>query len=379
MTSASSARPEILPRRARILLPIFLVILLVLAVRQLWCLAPARSVLGGSTMGTTWSVVLDAQGRGRADPDAARAAIEERLAFVDRLMSTWNAESELSRFNRHASAEPFRLSPETLGVLAVAQEISGRTHGAFDVTVRPLVAAWGFGAGAWAPGHGPDPAELAAIRERVGYRLLELDPFAGAARKRRPDVECDLSAIAKGFAVDEVARALSDLGWTDFLVEVGGEVRARGNRPQGGPWQVGIERPDSEGRVAQAVVALADLAMATSGDYRSFYEDGGRRLSHIIDPRSGRPVAHTLASVSVVHAEAVRADAWATALAVLGPQEGFLLAEAEGIGAVFLVRAAGGSFEARSTRAFPALHEPRSAPDRSVPAGSPRDRGRAAR
>ena len=357
MTSASSGRPQLLTPRARVLLPIFLLILLALSLRQLWWLAPARVVLTGPTMGTTWSVTLDARGRGRGDLGAARAAIDERLANVNRLMSTWDPDSELSRFNRHASTEPFRLSPETLQVLGLAQEISERTDGAFDVTVRPLVAAWGFGAGARAPGHGPDATELAAIRQRVGFRLLELDPAAGTARKRRPDVECDLSAIAKGFAVDEVARALAGLGWTDFLVEVGGEVRAHGRRPEGGAWRVGIERPDAEGRVAQTVVALADGVMATSGDYRSFYEEGGKRLTHIVDPRSGRPVGHSLASVSVVHREAARADAWATALTVLGPEQGFARAEAEGIAAYFLVRSEGGSFEARSTRGFPSLHE----------------------
>jgi thiamine biosynthesis lipoprotein len=343
--------------RVRILLPVFLLILIVLAVRQLGWPAPARVVLTGPTMGTTWSVTLDARGRERGDLGSARAAIDERLAAVNRLMSTWDPDSELSRFNRHASTEPFRLSPETLEVLGLAQEISEKTAGAFDVTVRPLVAAWGFGAGARAPGHGPEAAELEAIRQRVGFRLLELDPAAGTARKRRPDVECDLSAIAKGFAVDEVARALSVLGWTDFLVEVGGEVRAHGRRPEGGEWRVGIERPDAEGRVVQTVVALADGVMATSGDYRSFYEEGGKRLTHIVDPRSGRPVGHSLASVSVVHREAVRADAWATALTALGPEEGFARAEAEGIAAYFLVRSEGGSFEARSTPAFPALHD----------------------
>jgi thiamine biosynthesis lipoprotein len=339
--------------RARVLLPVFLLILVALAVRQLWWLPPARVVLSGSTMGTTWSVTLDARGRGRGDLGSARAAIDERLAAVDRLMSTWDPDSELSRFNRHASTEPFRLSPETLRVLGLAQEISEKTDGAFDVTVRPLVAAWGFGAGARTPGHGPDTAELEALRQRVGFRLLEVDPMAGTARKRRPDVECDLSAIAKGFAVDEVARALSVRGWSDFLVEVGGEIRVHGRRPDGGAWRVGIERPDAEGRVVQTVVALADGVMATSGDYRSFYEEGGKRVTHIVDPRSGRPVEHSLASVSVVHREAVRADAWATALTVLGPEDGFARAEAEGIAAYFLVRSEGGLFEARSTPAFP--------------------------
>lgn len=358
MTSGSSGRPEVLTPRARRLLPVFLLVLLVLAVRQLWWLAPAEPAIGGSIMGTTWSVRLDGRGRTRADVAAARTAVAERLARVDALMSTWKPDSELSRFNRHASGEPFPLSPETFEVLSLAREVGERTGGAFDVTVRPLVAAWGFGAGARAPGQGPDEAELAALRERVGVDLVELDDGRRTARKRRPDVECDLSAIAKGFAADEGARALESLGWRAFLVEVGGEVAARGERPGGGPWRVGIERPDPEVREVYVRVELRDRAMATSGDYRSFYEQDGRRLAHIIDPRDGRPVRHGLASVSVVHRRAVLADAWATALGVLGPEEGFALAEREGIAAYFLIRVGREAFESRSTRAFRALAAP---------------------
>ena len=211
MTSGSSGRPEVLTPRARALLPVFLLLLTALAVRQLWCAAPVRVVLSGLALGTTWSVTLGAEGRARADLARARVAVDESLAAVDRGMSTWTPDSELSRFNGHASTEPFSLSPDTLRVLSLAREVSERTGGAFDVTVRPLVAAWGFGAGARLPGQGPDAAELEALRQRVGFRLLVLDPAAGTARKRRPDLECDLSAIAKGFAVDQVARALADL------------------------------------------------------------------------------------------------------------------------------------------------------------------------
>lgn len=365
MTSGASGRPEILTRRGRLLLPVFLLVLIVLAVRQLWCLAPGRVVLSGPSMGTTWSVTLAARGRARGELVEARAAIEERLGRVNGLMSTWDPDSELSRFNRHASSEPFPISAETLEVLGVAREVSEKTGGAFDVTVRPLVAAWGFGAGARAPGQGPDASELERLRQRVGFRRLELDPVAGTARKLQADLECDLSAIAKGYAVDAVARALEELGWADFLVEVGGELRARGRRPEGGAWRVGIERPAEDRRGAQLVVTLADLSMATSGDYRSEYEEGGERVTHLIDARSGRPVANRLASVTVVHRQAVVADAWATALSVLGPEAGFARAEAEGLGALFLLRDAAGSFSVRSTPAFPPFYEP--------VAGAPRD------
>jgi thiamine biosynthesis lipoprotein len=356
MTSGSSP-PQRLTPRARVLLPVFLVALVALTLRQLWCALPDPIVLSGPTMGTTWSVTLVLGGRGRSDVAAARSAIAERLDGVNRLMSTWRFDSELSRLNAHASTDPFPLSRATLEVLQLARRVSDASGGAFDVSVRPLVALWGFGAGARAPGDPPGAAELAAARARVDYRLLELDPAAGVVRKRRPDLECDLSAIAKGYGVDEVTRALDDLGWTDFFVEVGGEVRVRGQRPGGGDWRVGIERPDAAGRVVFGAVALRDRAMATSGDYRSFYDEAGVRRSHIIDPRTGRPVEHGLASVSVVHREAVLADAWATALTVLGPQEGGALAEREGIGAFFIVRTGPGAYETHATTGFPPLLE----------------------
>jgi thiamine biosynthesis lipoprotein len=289
----------------------------------------------------------------------ARTAIEAALDGVNERMSTWEPASELSRFNQHRSTTPFALSAPTLRVLALARRVSEQTGGAFDITVRPLVAIWGFGAGARLPGYEPDAEELETLRKRVGYDLVKLDADAGTARKLDPAVECDLSAIAKGFAVDEVARALLDLGHADFLVEVGGEMRAQGERPGGGPWRVAIEKPDPEGRAVHAVVPLANQAMATSGDYRSFYEAGGRRRSHIVDPRTGRPVAHGLASVSVVHPETVLADAWATGLTVLGLDAGAALAEAEGIAAYLIARLPDGRLATRTTPGFPPLEGPR--------------------
>ncbi|MCP3986321.1 MAG: FAD:protein FMN transferase [bacterium] len=336
--------------RARRLLPIFLLVLVALTARTLWCQAPGKTLLVGQTMGTSWSVTL-------VEPDPrAREAIQARLDAVNAAMSTWDPDSELSRFNAHASSEPFPLSSETLGVMSLAREVSEATGGAFDVTVRPLVAAWGFGAGARIPGAGPVDEDLVALRARVGFERLVLDPAGGTAQKRHPQLEVDLSAIAKGFGVDEVARALSELGHERFLVEVGGEVRALGERPAGGSWRLAIERPEPDGRAVHAVVELRDLAMATSGDYRSFYEQEGERLTHIVDPRVGRPVSHGLASVSVVHQNAATADAWATALTVLGPDEGPRVAVASGIAAYFIVRTPQGSYETRRAGQFPPVH-----------------------
>jgi thiamine biosynthesis lipoprotein len=349
---------------------VFLVVLVFFATRQLWLDVPERVQLVGGTMGTTWSVILPGAGRSRSEIDDAKLAIQRQLDRVDALMSTWDAESELSRLNAHRSELSFPVSPATFEVLRLAREVSERSGGAFDVTVRPLVGAWGFGAGASAQGQEPDATALAALRGRVGYAMVELDLAKGQVRKLRPDVEVDLSAIAKGFAVDEVARALERLGFESFFVDGGGEVRCRGTRPEGGAWRVGIERPDSEGRVIQAWLELQDRAMATSGDYRSYYERGGRRLSHIVDPRTGAPVQHDGASVSVVHGQAAVADAWATALSVLGPEQGLAAAEREGLAAFFLVRDGEGGFDARATTTFP---EVRGRDPREQGSGSPAD------
>ena len=357
MTSGRRRAPLLgLSPRARVLLPVFLVVLVGLS---LWRLgfearAPAVHEFAGPTMGTRYAVKIAAESLPPAAGARVREAIELELEQVDGLMSTWDPDSELSRFNRSASTEPFAVSPPTLEVFQVAREISELTEGAFDITVGPLVAAWGFGASERLPGS-PLAEALAELRERVGYRQLSIDPDAGTLRKAHPDVECDLSAVAKGYGVDAVARALDELGYANYLVEVGGELRARGERSPGRVWRAAIERPDVEGRSIYAVFGLRDAALATSGDYRNYYERDGVRLSHLIDPRVGRPVAHALASVSVLHADAAHADALATGLGVLGPEEGFALAEARGLAVYFIIRESDGTLRARATSSFPAV------------------------
>ena len=342
----------VLEGRARILLTLFLVLLLAFLAYRLVCApAPPPVEFTGDTMGTIYSVKLAASDLSAPARGAIRQAIEERLKRVDRLMSTYLPDSELSRFNRHAANDPFPAAPETLEVFRIAREVSQLSGGAFDVTVGPLVAAWGFGATdrILAP---PAEAELARLRSRVGFERIEIAAAAGTLTKTRAGAVCDLSAIAKGYAVDQVAAALRELGHGDFLVEVGGEVRAQGRRPDGAFWRVAIETPDSVPRGVFEVVPLRDIALATSGDYRNYYEAGGRRISHTIDPRTGRPVEHALASVSVLHSDAVHADALATALNVLGPEAGYALAEREGLAAYFIVRREDGRFASFATPAF---------------------------
>jgi thiamine biosynthesis lipoprotein len=278
--------------------------------------------------------------------------VHDALQAIERLMSTYRADSELSRLNRAPAGTPFPLSAETYAVLALAAEVARDTGGAFDVTVAPLVDAWGFG-----PSRDRRVVaeeERRALLARVGPDRLALEPSRREAMKARADVAADLSAIAKGYGVDHAARALDALGVANYMVEAGGEVRTRGRNADGAPWQIAIEAPDAMPQRPWFVVPLADRSLATSGDYRIYFEQDGRRYCHEIDPGTGRPIDHGLASVSVVAADCARADALATALMVMGETRGAAFAAERGIAAYFIARD-GPQLRARATPAFAAL------------------------
>jgi FAD:protein FMN transferase len=309
----------------------------------------------GRTMGATFSVKVVAD---RGGLDSARhaeldRAIRLQLARINGLMSTWDPDSELSRFNRSASLDPFPVSPETFDVLRWALDLAALTGGALDVTVAPLVAAWGFGPDG-ARAAPPSPDEIARLREATGAGSIELDAAAGTVRRTRPGVRVDLSALAPGYAVDRLWTELTRRGLTDFLVDVGGELRTRGCNDAGEPWQIAIERPLAGERAIQHLVSISDLAIATSGDYQRYREVDGRRVTHIVDPRTGWPIDHRLASVTVIDALAVRADALATALLVLGTEAGMALSESQKLAALFIERTDGG-FAEQPTSRFEAL------------------------
>ena len=318
--------------------------------------APAveRHTFRGATMGTTYAVTV--VGRGIDDRRLAglQAAVQAALDRVDATMSHYRPDSDLSRFNRWRETAPFPVAPELAGVVRESIVISDTTGGAFDVTVAPLVDAWGFGA----PGPAaalPTETEIAALRRDVGYRYLEVDEASSTLRKDRPGVRIDLSSIAKGHGVDRAAEALAAGGIVDYLVEVGGEVRAGGATETGAPWQVGIEGPRPGRSTIRRVVPLRDGALATSGEYRNFYDLAGVRVSHTIDPRTGRPVTHRLRSVSVLADRCARADGLATALEVLGPDDGYALAVERDWAAMFVVEEDGGVLRDRLTPAFEAI------------------------
>lgn len=313
--------------------------------------------LSGRTMGTTWQahVVSD------ADPGHLRAGIQARLDEVVAQMSTWEPDSDISRFNRAPAGAVQGLPDAFFEVLDAALALAGDTGGAYDPTVGPLVNLWGFGPDGDRDTP-PDDEAIAAVMARGGWRRLALD------RRTRTVVQpgglyLDLSSIAKGYGADRVADYLDATGSEAWLVEVGGELRARGRKPGGEAWRVAIERPAPDDRddggmaggplpqLSGIVLEAEDLAIATSGDYRHYFETADGRFSHTIDPRSGRPVSHGLASVTVLHPSCMQADALATALTVLGPEAGYRYAADRGLAVLFFVHA-GDGFERRMTPAF---------------------------
>ncbi|MCE2514534.1 MAG: FAD:protein FMN transferase [Acidobacteria bacterium] len=320
-----------------------------------------RHTFRGATMGTTYAVTVVGRGIDEHRLGGLQAGVESALDAVEATMSHYRPDSDLSRFNRWRDAAPLAVAPDLLGVVRESIAISRMTGGALDVTVAPLVDAWGFGAPgpAAAP---PTDAEIIALRRDVGYRHLEVDEASSTLRKQRPGLRIDLSAIAKGHGVDRAAAALAEGGITDYLVEVGGEVRVRGATETGAPWRVGIERPRPGPSAVHRVIPLRDGALATSGEYRSFYDLAGARVSHTIDPRTGRPVTHRLRSVSVLADRCARADGLATALEVLGPDDGYALAAERGWAALFVVEDDDGTLRDRLTPAFGALVGQDSAP-----------------
>ena len=272
-------------------------------------------------------------------------------------MSTYLADSEISTFNHHRSTEPLKVSPDFAAVTAFALELSRASGGAFDPTVGPLVNLWGFGAaGRHLPP--PDPDALAAARAACGFHRLEVMP-GDRLRKALPALEISLAAVAKGYAVDGVAGLLTQGAWEDFYVEIGGEVRVRGQGPEGRPWRIGVDYPDPASTVGSAFLAilnLSDCAVATSGDYRNFRQgEDGIRTSHFIDPRTGVPVADPLASATIIAETCMVADGLATAASILGVDAALeLLQRYPGTEALLVYRRPDGSLREVETSGFAA-------------------------
>ena len=303
---------------------------------------PGRHALNGATMGTRWSALL--YRAERFDPAPIRNALQIAVDEVDAQMSTWKPDSDLMRLNACPVGEWMTVPERLMDVLRLSLDIGRISGGAFDIGVGDVVNAWGFG---------PAAADQNLIREalaalrRPAHEVLELDPNGRRVRKSAP-VVLDLNGIAKGYGVDRLAETLRGFGIASGLVGIDGEMRALGLRPDGQPWTIAVEQPDRARRAPHSILALQDAAVATSGDYRRWVVVGNRCLSHTMDPRRGAPLASSPASVTVVARTCAEADAWATALMVIGPEAGLLLARRLRLDALFLLR------EGKEVRSQPA-------------------------
>jgi len=296
---------------------------------------PTIQVMSGSTMGTTYSVQVAGMGNEKS-LNKLGEQIRSILQIINQAMSTWDRNSELSKFNYGPVNTWTHFSDITMEVLKLSLDINQLTNGSFDVTVGSVVNLWGFGPSQQSEAV-PRDSEISKAMQRTGVHHIVIDPDTRHVKKE-VDLYIDFSAIAKGYAVDKISDYLEQEGINDYLVEVGGEVRGKGNKPGGKAWKIAIEAPQVGGRQVQQVVSLTNTAVATSGDYRNYFEKDGHRYSHMIDTGTGRPVKHKLASVTVVDKHAARADALATALMVMGPSKARNFAEENDIAAFFIVR-----------------------------------------
>jgi thiamine biosynthesis lipoprotein len=299
---------------------------------------------GGPTMGSHYSLKYVA-GEGLPAPADIKAEVETLLAQVDQQMSTWRSDSELSAFNR-LPAGSCRVMPEAvLELVRAGEQLSRDSDGAFDLTVSPLLQLWGFGPQSRGE-RMPTSDEIAAARVNVGHQYLRIE---GGQLCKDVALQLDLGSIAAGYSVDLIAARLAELGVHSYLLDVTGEVKAGGLKPDGSPWRIAIEVPRDDLREASQIVELDGLSISTSGDYRNYFEKDGRRYSHTLDPQTGAPITHRLASVSVVDASAQRADGLSTLLMVLGPERGEAFAERAGIAALFISHSGDGFVSHAST------------------------------
>jgi thiamine biosynthesis lipoprotein len=320
-------------------------------------------------MGTTWHVTVV----GRASVARLQEKIERRLEEINQSLSTYREDSEINRFSRfRAVGQEFPISRDFHRVMTAAARVFALSGGAWDGTVRPLVDLWGFGPPAPA-GEPPAPGKVEELLKDVGFDRIEIRP--GALVKRQASVTLDLSSIAKGYGVDAVAEVIRQEGFGDFLVEIGGEVVGAGTRPDRRPWRVGINRPRADAAPDEIyrVAALRDAAFATSGDYRNFFERDGVRYAHVIDPRTGRPVSNGVVSVSVLAPDCALADGLATAVMVMGADEGVALLERlPAVEGLVIVETKDGRLEDHATSGFRSEPPPgQGPPTRSSAAAAP--------
>lgn len=302
----------------------------------------------GPTQGSTYTVKYVSNGE--ASREELQKQTEEILDEVDRQMSTYRADSVIETFNELPAGSCMAVPDGVRELIQAGERLSEESNGAFDLTIEPLLNLWGFGP----KGEGervPTAEQISETQQNVGYRHLRIE---GEQLCKDAAVEVDFNSIAAGYSVDAVAARLKQSGIDSFLVEITGELIAVGRKPDGSPWRIAIEAPHDNERVAQRVIDLDGYGVSTSGDYRNFFEENGKRYSHTIDPRKGAPIDHQLAAVTVFDRSTLRADGLSTVLMVMGQDVGLAYAQEHGIAAFFVIRE-GQGFVSKSTAAFDEL------------------------
>jgi thiamine biosynthesis lipoprotein len=299
-------------------------------------------------MGTTYTVKVVGT-PATLDSNVIRATLEEVLATIDLDMSTYRPDSAISRFNKSASTDWIEVPIGLARVVQASRSVSERSGGALDITISPIVLAWGFGPSG-EPAALPTDAAISALREQIGYVRLDVRLDPSALRKHHPKLTIDVNGVAPGYAVDVLAARFQAAGVNNFMIDIGGEVLARGRNARGDLWRIAIERPVDDEPTPFKVIELQDESVTTSGEYRHYFERDGHRYSHTIDPRNGQPI-RSRGSVAVVGGSSLEIDAWATALNVLGPDEGLAIADREGVAAMYVI-AEEGTLTARMSARF---------------------------
>jgi len=297
--------------------------------------APKAISITGNTMGTSYHIKVIADNL--PPQETLKKEVDDRLVEVNRVFSTYIESSEVSRLNAYQGSEWREISEEFVRLIEQALELSRLTDGAYDVTVGPLVNLWGFGPN-FTESDVPDGVDIQRALTNIGYKKIILDVEANKLKKLNPNVYVDFSSIAKGYGVDQVAKLIEAKGYQNYMVEIGGEMRVSGINGEQSNWRIAVEKPDASTRAVQRIIQVSNTAIATSGDYRNFFVRDGRRFSHTLDPTTGSPVDHSLASVTVLSPSSTMADAWATAFMVLGAKKGYDLAMQNELAVLFLIK-----------------------------------------
>lgn len=299
-------------------------------------LQPEPVEIAGEVQGTTYHIKLVIPQDPPLQPEDLRQVIEQRFGEIDAALSNYRQDSEISRLNQQKTSDWLAISSEIAELIGIARQVHRRSEGCYDLTVKPLFDLWGFSRH---QGKVPEQATIDRVLPHLGLDKVEVDPAGPRLRKRDPELAIDLSSIAQGYSVGSVAKLLEDRNVRDYMVEIGGEMKVKGHKPNGEPWRIAVEKPTPFTREVLKILAIRQeggIAVMTSGTYRNFFEESGRSYSHILDPKTGRPVEHHLLSVTVMHEDPTWADAWSTALLCLGEDRGYRLAEAEGLRALFV-------------------------------------------